>query len=83
MLDDKTICPNNNIYLFNVECSTDNYSQNYNIGYKLRKNLKRHIYFCYCKIALRPFTFHNGATLQRVNYSAAIKLEITHIDKEP
>ena len=34
-------------------------------------------------MALIPFAFNNGAILQRVDYGAAIKLEITYIADVP
>ena len=32
-------------------------------------------------MALKPFTFNSGAILSRVDYGAAVKLEIVYIDE--
>ena len=46
---------------------------------KIRKNPRQQVYCFDCKVALRPFIFNNGSILLRLDYGAAVKLEITYI----
>ena len=73
----------NNNNLFNVKYNTNSYSNNCNIANKFRQNPKQHVYCFDCKIALKPFTFNNDAILPRVDYEAAVKLDITYIGEMP
>ena len=54
-------------------------TRNYNIAKKIRKNPRQQVYCFDCKVALRPFIFNNGSILLRLDYGAAVKLEITYI----
>ena len=71
------------IHLFNVEYNTDSYNKNYNMAKKFLQNPRRHLYCFHCKLALRSFTFNNGAILPYVKYGAAVKLEVSYIGEVP
>ena len=74
---------NNNIHLCNVEYNKDTYSNNYNISNKCRQNPRRYVYCFACKITLRPFMFNSGAISSRLDYRAAVKIEITYTGEVP
>ena len=73
----KTSISNNRISRLN------SYNKNYKIVNQFRQNPRRYVYCFDCKMALRPFTFSKGAILPRVDYEAAVKLEITYIGEVP
>ena len=58
----------NNNNLFNVECNTNSYDNNYDIVNKFRQNPKQQVHCFDCKMGLKPFTFNNGAILSSADY---------------